>query len=320
MKVITLGEILVEIMRPNLDVPLFKRGEFKGPYPSGAPAIFIYNLASLGHETGIISKVGIDSFGKNCLDHLSKKTIDLHAVRTSTLPTGIAFVTYNSDGSRDFLFHIDNTACGEIEQNDLDEEFIKGFDWLHLNGSSLTINEKVRDLAIAAAKLIKSNGGTLSFDPNIRPELLSDKDMQFIDELLPLCDYVMPSEGEELTITGLNDRTEAIEKLFQTGVKKVFLKLGKEGSILYRPDHSIYARGFKINEVDPTGAGDSYCAGVVCGLIHKWEDEKILKFANAVGAMATQSFGPMELEFNETTVWEFINHHHNKNLMTTTKK
>jgi sugar/nucleoside kinase (ribokinase family) len=307
MKVLTIGEILVEVMRPNVDVSLSERGDFKGPYPSGAPAIFIYNLASLGQKAGILSKVGDDAFGKNCVDHLMKKGVDLKGVKSSKLPTGVAFVTYYSDGSRDFLYHISNAACGQISPSDLNDDLINEYNWLHLNGSSLCINKNVRDLGIEAARRIKSKGGMVSFDPNIRRELFSEDELDYISSnLLPLCDYVMPSEGEELTITGTDNRDDSIQKLFECGVKKVFLKLGEYGSKVYTKEDTIYEPGYSINEVDPTGAGDSFCSAIVYGLINNWKDDKIVKFANGLGAIAASNFGPMEWDINEQAVWDFI--------------
>ena len=66
----TMGELLVEIMRPRADMSMFEAGEFLGPYPSGAPAIFIDTAARLGHQAGIIGGVGSDDFGKCLLDRL----------------------------------------------------------------------------------------------------------------------------------------------------------------------------------------------------------------------------------------------------------
>ena len=50
----TMGEMIVEIMREKENEPLDKAGVFRGPYPSGAPAIFIDTVARLGHKGGII--------------------------------------------------------------------------------------------------------------------------------------------------------------------------------------------------------------------------------------------------------------------------
>jgi len=71
----TMGEMLVEIMRPKAGMALFAPGEFVGPFPSGAPAIFIDTVARLNHSAGIIGGVGKDDFGKNILDRLKKTTL-----------------------------------------------------------------------------------------------------------------------------------------------------------------------------------------------------------------------------------------------------
>ena len=60
----TMGELLVEIMRPRPDMGLRDVREFLGPYPSGAPAISIDTAARLGHTAGIFGGVGTDEFGR----------------------------------------------------------------------------------------------------------------------------------------------------------------------------------------------------------------------------------------------------------------
>ena len=78
--ILTMGEILVEIMREHEDVPLDRAGTFKGPYPSGAPAICIDAAARLGCRTAIIGGVGKDDFGKCLLDRLRQDGVDVSHV------------------------------------------------------------------------------------------------------------------------------------------------------------------------------------------------------------------------------------------------
>ena len=67
-EIVIMGELLVEIMRAEEDVQLFETGKyFRGPFPSGAPGIFISTAARLGHSAAIISGVGNDDFGKLAL-------------------------------------------------------------------------------------------------------------------------------------------------------------------------------------------------------------------------------------------------------------
>ena len=60
--ILIMGEILVEIMRDKEDIQLSEAGTFKGPYPSGAPAICIDAAARLGCRTALIGGVGKDDF------------------------------------------------------------------------------------------------------------------------------------------------------------------------------------------------------------------------------------------------------------------
>ncbi len=73
----TMGEILVEIMRPyGRGCRSTGSGEFLGPFPSGAPAIFIDTVARLGHAAGIIGGVGADDFRRCVLDRLQADGVD----------------------------------------------------------------------------------------------------------------------------------------------------------------------------------------------------------------------------------------------------
>lgn len=90
----TMGEMIVEIMREKENEPLDKAGVFRGPYPSGAPAIFIDTVARLGHKGGIIGGVGKDDFGKCLLDRLKSDGVDVsHVIENPKKATGCAIVT-----------------------------------------------------------------------------------------------------------------------------------------------------------------------------------------------------------------------------------
>src|SRR5262252_6575619 len=86
-----------------------------GPFPSGAPAIFIDQVAKLGQPCGIIGCVGADDFGHACIERLKRDGVDVSAITIDTdRPTGSAFVRYRSDGSRDFVYNIRHSASGSI--------------------------------------------------------------------------------------------------------------------------------------------------------------------------------------------------------------
>jgi len=101
----TMGEILVEIMATEPGQSLRTPGRLVGPFPSGAPAIFIDQVARLGHAAGIIGCVGDDDFGWLNIERLRQDGVDTSAITVlKEVVTGSAFVTYDQTGERHFIW------------------------------------------------------------------------------------------------------------------------------------------------------------------------------------------------------------------------
>jgi sugar/nucleoside kinase (ribokinase family) len=308
-EVVSLGELLVEIMRKELDKPLYAPADFVGPFPSGAPAIFIDAIARLGHSAGFVGAIGNDDFGKCILDRFKRDGVDSKHVKVmNNQTTAVAFVMYNSDGSRKFLYHIPYAAAGHLSPDDVDSDYFRSAKFLHLMGSSLSVNESSREACYKAIRLIKDGGGKVTFDPNLRPELLSiEKIREICQPVLQVCDVVMPSGDESRMLAGIEGSADdACKELLQHGPSIVALKQGEKGSVIYTRNDKIVVPSFKVQEIDPTGAGDCFGAGFIYGLLEGWELEKTARFANAVGAMATTKKGPMEGAPTLEQVLEFM--------------
>ena len=147
----TMGEMIVEIMREKENEPLDKAGVFRGPYPSGAPAIFIDTVARLGHKGGIIGGVGKDDFGKCLLDRLKSDGVDVsHVIENPKKATGCAIVTYFDDGSRKFIFHMGNTPA--VEAKAPQKDVLDGVRYFHVMGCSL-FAVKGQEIVVASKRL-----------------------------------------------------------------------------------------------------------------------------------------------------------------------
>jgi len=86
----------------------------------------------------------------------------------------------------------------------------------------------------------------------------------------------------------------------------VALKRGAAGSTLFTQDLTLEIAPFSVTQVDPTGAGDCYAAGLVTALLRGWDLATAGMFANAVGALATTRLGPMEGTFGLADVAQFM--------------
>jgi sugar/nucleoside kinase (ribokinase family) len=303
----TMGEILVEIMRPKPDMVLYEAGEFLGPYPSGAPAIFIDTAARLGCSAGIIGGVGDDDFGKCVLDRLISDGVNCSKV--ITVPgssTAVAFVTYFKDGSRKFIYHIDNTPASIAKA--VDDIPFKPPGFFHIMGCSLMINDNFYKEIIKTMKKFVWAGAKISFDPNIRVELLRNKDIQqIIAPIMEHCSVFLPGVEELLLLTGENEIDAGINKVLNNGVTEIIaLKRGQQGCTVYTKNEKFNMGVYPVIPLDPTGAGDCFDAAFLCGIL---EDKSLIecaKYASAAAALNTAAFGPMEGHITKKSVQKMI--------------
>lgn len=293
--ILSIGEALVEIMRPQPDLPLDRPAPFVGPFPSGAPAIFADCAARLGASSGFIGVVGDDDFGACLRNRLLTDGVDVTCLAADPHRlTGIAFVTYHSKGGRHFLFHMRDAAAGQLGPRHLDRDYVAQAQWLHICGSALAASDTSREACYQAVGWVKEAGGGISLDPNLRPELLGvERIREICQPVLEAADVLFPSSEEAPMLAGIGDPEEAAMALVGEG-RIVALKRGSKGSIVFTPFERLAVPAFPVEEVDPTGAGDCYDAAFLVGLLEGWPLTQVTRFANAVGALATTKLGPME--------------------------
>lgn len=310
-EIMIMGELLVEIMREKEDVQLYETGGlFKGPYPSGAPGIFISTAARLGHSAGIISGVGRDDFGKNILDRLKKVGVDVSRVLESEeAPTGAAFVTYFANGDRKFIFHIAHTPAVSAKA----PESLKGLEdvkYFHIMGCSLMASVNFGNEVVKTMHMLKSQGTRISFDPNVRLEMLRDASaMDIVKEVYQNTNIFMPGADELKMITGQEDLSLAVKRAFEDNeqLELLVLKSGSKGSELYTRNGLEEKMGvYPVKQMDATGAGDSYDAAFICGLAEGKTLKEAAKMGAAAGALNAAAFGPMEGNISRDTVKKMI--------------
>ena len=291
-----IGDLLVEIMRKNVGDPLDKPGIFLGPYSSGASGIFIDAISRLGINACFVGAVGKDDFGKLIIDRLKKDGVDTSNIKEmEDYTTGVAFVTYFKDGRRKFIYHLSNAATGQIYPEDISSKDLSNCDYLHIVGSTISVNRQSRKSIEKALKIIGKFKKRVTFDPNLRPELLKNQSFKKLFHLIISKSYIVfPTEQELEILTGEKNLGKASRKLLDLGPEVIAIKQGNKGSTIYTDDVNFYSPAFKVKEVDPTGAGDCYCAGFIAAIIKKMDLENAARFANAVGALAVTKKGPME--------------------------
>lgn len=309
-KVLVIGEILAEIMADTIGNGFREPIALTGPYPSGAPAIFIDQVARMGQPCVILSTVGDDDFGRVNLDRLAADGVDVSGVGIHPdRPTGSAFVRYRADGSRDFIFNIRHSACGALPERHVAERVFGEADHLHVMGSSLSSPEIVA-LNLEAARAVKTRGGTLSFDPNLRKEILDTPGMrEAMVEFLAMTDVFLPSGEELFLLTSATEARSAVAELLGRGISAVVHKLGSEGVRFHDASGEVFIPAFSVEEVDPTGAGDCFGGAFTALWLRGTDTREALTLASAAGALAVTRRGPMEGAATLETIRAFVDNH-----------
>ena len=303
----TMGELLVEVMRPRAGMSLGEPGEFLGPFPSGAPGIFIDAVARLGHSAAIVSGVGEDAFGRCIIDRLRED-----GVRTDLIEefpgraTGVAFVTYFADGSRQFIYHFDGTPA--VMARAPDPARVIEPRLFHVMGCSLMANDAFRARIFEAVELFASKGARITFDPNIRRELLRGRPVEDIaGPVLRRCSILLPGEDELRLLAGRETVKACVKELFERHpLEVIVLKRGSRGCTVFAPDSHLDVPAFRVDEVDPTGAGDCFDAGFLCGMLEGRGLEQSARIAAAAGAISAAAFGPMEGQLSPRSVADLL--------------
>jgi len=308
--IIAVGELLVEFVSHRKGCELKNLSEYSGPYPSGAPAICVDQAARVGAQTQLFGGVGADSFGAALIERLESNGVVTSGIeKVPNKSTGVAFVSYFEDGSRTFIFHLNNTAADAIGDgtNNTAIALPQGPLIMHVSGSSLG-NSQLRAAIEKTAANVIQQGGKISCDPNARPELMSDVEVKSaLTKLIAKSSYLFPSNSDlEFLYPGCSEQ-QAIEKLLDLGVETIALTRGEKGSIIFsKGNDPISLSGHTVDEIDPTGAGDCYCGTFLALHAQGQSTETSGRYANAAGAIAVTKRGPMEGNSDLETIEAFM--------------
>lgn len=303
--VVTIGEILVEFVSHRLNCGLQGISEYSGPYPSGAPAIFLDQVARMGAPTEMIGGLGDDGFGRAVMERLQADGVGTTGVTvTPNFTTGTAFVSYYDSGARDFIFHLTNTAADQFEVPpellDLSNTV------LHVSASSLGA-PSMRGKIMQAVRDVSGAGGRITCDPNARPELMSDPATRAaMHEVMERSYCLLPSTSDLHFLHPDLSEDAAIDKLLSANAEIIALKRGADGVTIVGRGERHDFKGHAVEEVDPTGAGDCFCGTFVALISQGTSLYEAGQCANAAGAIAVTRRGPMEGNSTPLEITEFL--------------
>ncbi len=250
--------------------------------PGGKGANQAVAAARLGAEVYMVGRVGDDAFGKTLRDGLEKNGVNTQYLKTTPkTASGTATIMVTTGGENSII--VAPGANEKMTTADIDRaaSVIRKADavLMQLEIPYICVKRTI--------SLCRKFNVTSVLDPAPAPTT----------PLAPAFYKVSvftPNEAEAAAILGISEATPEIatRKLLSRGAKDIVLKLGKRGAIHADATHVMqHVRGFKVEAVDTTAAGDSFTAGLAIARAEgkSWADA--LRFANACGAIACTTFG-----------------------------
>lgn len=308
--IVTAGELLVEFLSHEKNCGLNRIADYSGPYPSGAPAIFASQAALMGMPVHMIGGIGDDGFGRLLAARLKKDGVKTDGITISqNHSTGTAFVSYYDDGTRNFIFHLTNTAADNFTKPD--RLFNYENTYFHVSAASLG-NQTMRGIILDLVREIGSAGGRISCDPNVRQELMRDKSaLQALEEVMAKSFCLMPSTSDLNFLYPGDSDESAINKMLTNSAQIIVLKRGENGASIINKTSAGATDRFdflphNVNEIDPTGAGDCFCGTFISLIAQGTSIYDAGRHANAAGAISVTRKGPMEGNSNKRNIDEFL--------------
>lgn len=249
--VIGVGEILWDLL-PD------------GKMLGGAPANFVWHTLELGAAGVVISAVGKDEAGREILDLVDKKGLG-NAILVNGYPTGTVKVELINGMPS---YHIvENVAWDFIQVSPNTEQMVRQASAICFG--SLAQRSKVSAESILKILSVTSQACLKVFDINLRQGYYNQA---IIERSLNLAD-VLKINDEELTVLkdllGIagTEETACRTLLNQYNLRLIALTKGVEGSLLVTPQDHSYKPTPRVRVKDTVGAGDSFTAAIVMGLL-----------------------------------------------------
>ena len=227
----------------------------------GSSANVSVGLSRLGVPTGLISKVGKDSYGKTVLNMLRSERVDVSHVVISQ-KTSRAIILLNERGEK---MIVADTACMLKSEKELPVLYVQNAKALYLGECYVEVAEKALDITQNMHQIVRLKNVHIASGLNL-------------EKIFSNADYVIMNEK------AYNRMKDSYENIIVTK--------GVTGCYYVKED--ITVNSFSVNTIDTTGAGDAFCAGFICKLLEKSPITEALQFGNAAGAVATTKYGAME--------------------------
>jgi 2-dehydro-3-deoxygluconokinase len=295
MDVITLGETMIALT-PTQTGSLEGVSTFDKRM-AGAESNVAIGLSRLGHEVAWVSRLGDDGFGRFIYKTLRGEGVDVSMTSfDAKAPTGVYFKELDAYGHAKSFYYRSGSAASFMSLDSIHRERIQRAAYLFITGITPALSDTCRETVLTAIDSANETGVKVVFDPNVRLKLWTLAEaVPVLRAIAAKSEILLPGLDEGRMLTG-GETPEQIAQVFLESpvTNLVVIKLGQTGAYFATRDTGGYVDGFVVNQVDETGAGDAFDAGVISGLLDELPVMEAVLRGCAMGALAVTAKGDYE--------------------------
>ncbi len=242
---LVIGESLIDIVGSDEHV-------------GGSPLNVAVGLGRLGRDVDFLTYIADDSYGRRVVDYVESAGVQLVSESRTAQRTATARSTIAADGSADYVFDLEWRLSGAPPVAPP----------LFVHTGSIAAVQDPGCLAVAALIDTYRVSATVTFDPNVRPSLIGDRDLAVarIEHLVERSDIVKVSEDDLRWIYPARPPERIAQTWLGLGPAIVAVTMADRGAVAFCAAGVARVPTRAVRVVDTVGAGDSFMAGLLDAL------------------------------------------------------
>lgn len=245
-------------------------------------------MAKLGIDCCCIDRIGSDIFGDFTIEEMRKHGLNMDYVSRFNGDHMVCVILVSNGEGGTMMCSYPETFV-DITYDDFmsmldrspDAKILYLYSWFWSFFQPNMLNKPTSNII----KKAKDKGYKIILDVNYKTkEAPPAHELNELIKSMPYIDYLLPNAFDAEIIVGNLDPISTVKELNELGVNQVILKMGEHGSYINIKDKVKNIRGYNVNVLDTTGAGDMFGGALTYGVINKLDIEEIVKISNAAAA------------------------------------
>ena len=283
-RILCLGDACMDVLLPSFDTLNGRPGQ-PTAVCGGSVANTAAGLGRLGAACAFCGVAGDDEYGRTMRGALARDGVDVSLFELRPgLESSVVLICLEEGGER-VPFLLPRERHAYLQLRAVPDGVLRQFSLVHTTGMML-FDEPAASAVCATLERCRALGVRVSLDLNVRVESLG-KDTRLLRRAIDCADYLLGSEREELLPLAQTGTAASLA----TERRTVIARQGAEGASVCTPRGVSHCPALPTEVVDTVGAGDSFTAVLITGLLKKLPLAVINRHANLVATYVCSQHG-----------------------------